>query len=214
MNRQAEPGRRSDSFPRFHHRWLSWAFFLAVLVVPGPARGSGELDRLYTHGPGPVEVYIMTDYFCPPCQGIEPYLERALPEMLRQGVKISFVDTPIHLNTPLYSRYYIFAAAASNTFEQAMKVRNALFDVARTKSIVTDQELIQELKARDIKIKLTDTTPIFNQWRELIARFKVESTPTCVVVKPGEKDKVYAGGKEIRKGLDQFRRELSPAGVK
>jgi len=49
-------------------------------------------------GSGLTEVLIFTDYFCPPCQAVEPFLEKALADLYRSGVKVTFVDKPIHSN--------------------------------------------------------------------------------------------------------------------
>jgi thiol:disulfide interchange protein DsbA len=180
---------------------------LAVVLSPTLAPAA-ETESLYSFGQGPMEIYIFSDYFCPPCQGVEPYLENALPELFDHGAKISFIDMPIHQPTPIYSRYYLYAAKASAGLEPAIKARSALFELAKTKAVTADSELIQELKKQEIKIRLLDTKDVFAQWRDLIQRFNITSTPTCVVVAPGQPERRFVGGGDIREGLDQLRKDL------
>ena len=52
----------------------------------------------------PVEVYYITDWFCPACKQIEPELEPYYPKMMTKA-RLFFVDYPIHPETMNYIPY-------------------------------------------------------------------------------------------------------------
>ena len=182
---------------------------LCVLLAPISGPAAEEAESIYSYGSGPIEVFIFTDYFCPPCQAVEPYLETALTDLYRSGVRVTFVDKPIYAKTPLYSRYFFYAAKAATSFAEILHIRNALFDIAKTKAVNSERELMQKLKAKHIRLALIDVKPIFDQWAELIERFNVKSTPTCIIKRPGPKKMTYKGSREIPEGIDLLLQELS-----
>ena len=212
MSWRAESGKYRAGF-RQNAGSLAALFILSFLVLGLTPSFAEGFENINSFGHGPTEVYIFSDYFCHPCQNIEAYLERALPTLYRRGVQISFVDIPIYKDTPLFSRYFIYAIKKATTFDQVMMARHALFVMARTKVEATDQTLIRKLKARGIPLKLMDTGPVFKQWQEVMRRFKVRSTPTCIVVKSGEEPRSYSGGRKIRNGLNGLLNELGHNGA-
>ncbi|MFO7716166.1 DsbA family protein [Desulfosarcina sp.] len=165
--------------------------------------------NIFSDGYGPIEIIIFSDYFCPPCQKIEPYLEEALTKLHQSGAKITLVDMPIHEMTPLFSRYFLYAANAADSFTQKLTVRRKLFDIAQSKAVDSEWALIQKLKENQITLARLDVKPIFNEWLALIKRFAVTSTPTCAVKQPGREMITYSGGRDISTGIDQLLAGLS-----
>jgi len=180
-----------------------------VLLAPIPSSTTEASESIFSYGSGPIEVFVFTDYFCPPCQAVEPYLEKALADLNRLGAKITFVDKPIHKSTPLYSRYFLYAAETADGFSEILNIRRVLFDIAKSKVVDSESELFQKLKASNIKLSLINVRPIFDQWVELIERFGVRSTPTCIVKRPGQKVMIYNGTRKIPEGIDLLLKELS-----
>lgn len=180
-----------------------------VLIAPIPGPTTEASESIFSYGSGPIEVFIFTDYFCPPCQAVEPYLEKALADLNRLGAKITFVDKPIHKSTPLYSRYFLYAAETADGFSEILHIRRVLFGIAKTKVVDSESELFQKLKAHNIKLSLINVKPIFDHWVELIQRFGVRSTPTCIVKRPGQKVMIYNGTRKIPEGIDRLLKELS-----
>lgn len=176
--------------------------------LPQPSNAE-EPREIYAFGSGPAELLLFTDYFCPPCQKIEPYLEVALPELLQAGVRITFVDMPVHDKTQLYARYFLYAAKAAGSFEEVMQVRRMLFEIAKTKAVKADREMVEILKEKNIKLSFLNVQELFDQWSGLIKRFGVESTPTCIVTRPGREILVFSGNRGIPEGLDRLRSEMS-----
>ncbi|MDZ7582956.1 MAG: hypothetical protein U5R30_20840 [Deltaproteobacteria bacterium] len=119
------------------------ALLMAAMAILAGGHGQAAFsaaedpDRIYSLGSGPAELLLFTDYFCPPCQKIEPYLDIALPELHQAGVRITFVDMPIYDKTQLYARYFLYAAKAAGSFEEVMQIRRVLFDIAKAKTVKT-----------------------------------------------------------------------------
>jgi thiol:disulfide interchange protein DsbA len=169
------------------------------------------MDSSFSFGKGPLEIYVFSDYFCPPCQGIEPYMESVLPRLSSMGARITFVDMPIHEQTPLYARYYLYAARKADNLEKVLRIRHALFDMAKSKAVASEREMMAGLKQKAVSLSYFDTQPAFMHWNDLINRFKVISTPTCIVVQPGQETLNLAGSEVIRQGIDPLLQRLSGA---
>jgi thiol-disulfide isomerase/thioredoxin len=180
--------------------------FMMIISVPAPA--DDTTGKIYSDSSIPVDIFIFSDYFCPPCQSIEPYLEYALTKLHQSGARINFVDMPINAMTPVFSKYYLYAINAADSFNEKLIVRNALFDIARTMKVGSESELIRILKKKRINLAPLDFKPIFDQWAALIKRFSVKSTPTCVVIRPGQENVTFTGSREIPEGIDQLLKTL------
>jgi len=124
------------------------------------------------------------------------------------GVRVTFVDKPLHAPTPLYSRYFLYAAKKTDSFAEMLRVRRVLFEIAKSKT-EAEGELIGKLKIHQVKLGLFDVRPVFEQWMELIRRFAVKSTPTCIVMRPGQEHRTFTGRDAIPEGINQFLQELS-----
>ena len=188
---------------------LILTFLLCSLMVSTTGAADAKGPNLFSHGAGPIEIIMFTDYFCPPCRKIEPYLETAFEKLHRLGVKITFVDKPIHSITPLYSKYFLYASKTAASFSDILRIRSALFDIASANTVHTERDLLQKLKEKEIAYMLIDPAPIFSQWSQLIGQYQVKSTPTCIVLRPGEREIRYTGSRHIPAGIDLLLEELS-----
>ncbi len=193
-----------------------WAAALVLILAAGggawlgprPA-AAGDAPEVFSFGSDATEVFIFTDYFCPPCQAVEPYLEKALIELVRAGTKVTFVDKPLDARTPLYSRYFLYAANAAENFTELLHIRRTLFDIARSRAVESETELLRLLKESGIRLKLFDVQPAFAKWQDLIERFGVRSTPTCIVARPGRDRQSFTGGRAIPQGIDRLLAEIA-----
>ncbi len=182
--------------------WIFAAFL--ILTSASCSRPSSDTQKsLVPHyGEGPYEVIIFTDYFCPPCQAFEPELDLLLGELMLKGVaKIFFVDAPANKLTSLYSKYLLYAANASNDFWQTQSARKALFSIAETNVVSTEEGLVSELKARGVAFKPYDLSKVVPALNDILKTHDIRSTPTCVVKYSGADIRKYSGPEEIKRGL-------------
>jgi thiol-disulfide isomerase/thioredoxin len=180
-------------------------FFFCMLVFicsVAPVAGADH-ETVPSYGRGPQEVLIFSDYFCPPCQALEPKLEPILDALYEKGnAKIRFVDTPMHKETPLFAKFYLYAAKAAPDYRAAMRARQVLFALAGKENVFWMDERIEEAFRKE-KIAYTpfDFRTVQPELNRLIREHRVDSTPTCVIVTPGKKARKYTGADNILNGL-------------
>jgi len=182
---------------------LSSALLAAISIVlfltGGYAWGQETLFPVY--GAGAIQVRIYTDYFCPPCRGMEPAVEPVLRDLIKRGmVRLTLVDTPFNKYTPLYARYFLYALNAKNDFEHALLVRNTLFDAATNRHFTTKERLEEIFKGKGIPWQAFEPKPAFDRYNSLIKEDNVDATPTCVIIRAGKKEK-FVGGPDIINAL-------------
>ena len=178
---------------------------LTFAGMPNPAYGA-EKPRVPTIGSGPYELYIFTDYFCGPCQTLEPELDSTLRDLIaRKSVKITFIDIPIHRQTTLYNRYFLYAANAAGSGRDLLLARQELFALARRDAAANEKKIVSLFKKRNISFKVYDLKTVYPEFNRIIKQFNVRSTPTCVVKYSPTDVRTYSGISQIRNGLAVLR---------
>jgi hypothetical protein len=179
-------------------------YLIVNLSVPcwAATAGSGEMSRIPAIGSGPYELYIFTDYFCGPCQALEAELDSTLRELIaRNSVKISFVDLPIHGETILFNRYFLYAARAAGSGRDLLRARQELFALAALPAAADEKKIVSRFENQKIAFKVYDLKPVYPELNRIIKRFNVRSTPTCVVKYSSTDIRSYSGIAQIRQGM-------------
>ena len=162
---------------------------------------------LPSFGKGKVEIRLYTDYFCGPCSRMEPRVEALLADLVkRNAVTLTFVDTPIHRFTPLYAKYFLYILNNDRAFAHVLLYRSLLFEAAKNK--IEDGEKLEEfLRGNNIAFTRTDPGPALAALSSLIAEDSVRSTPTCIIIRDGQKG-MFVGDTDIVKALEQLQKAL------
>ena len=209
----------AELFPSATMRVPLLVFFLLgyifiILTFSGsatPAYGA-EKATLPSYGSGKYEMIIFTDYFCPPCQNLESEIDPALHEFLaRGGVRVTFVDLPIHKETVLYAKYFLYATKAGKSYKKVLNARRVLFSLAKNRAALNEDDLKKALKAQGVSLTPYDLTPVYPALNTYINTHKVKSTPTCVVMYSNTDIRKYSGTAEIQSGLAMLRSTLGKA---
>jgi len=188
---------------------LGYLVILFTFSASVPSAYGAERDLVPSYGSGQYQLFIFSDYFCQPCQQLEKGLDKEVHNLLAKGgVKVSFVDLPIYKLTPLYARYFLYAANASKSYKDALLARSVLFDTASRIGAITEPQLENALKSRNIPIKPYDVKPTLTQYNDIVRKYQVRGTPTFVFVYSATDTRKYTGGKEIQKGLSELRKAL------
>jgi len=175
-----------------------------------PAYGQDKTHNIPSLGQGACEVIMFTDYFCPPCRMIDSKAEPLLKELMAtERVKIIFADVPISHVTPIYAKYYLYAANARADADHIFHIRRTLFDAAQIKHIKTEEDLVNFLKEKNIAWKVSDERSVFPKLSILIKENKIDATPTCVIKFSTAEIEKYIGTDEIWKGLTKFKSHLA-----
>lgn len=145
-----------------------------------------------------VEVFIMTDWFCPACQKAEQEIEKAVPA-LEKRAKVFFVDVPIHPETLNYTPYNLsFLTHEKNKY---MELRKALLGLTKKTKEPTPDDVKGAITPLNVVYKplsFLDATRGIKFYEAVSREFKVSATPTVVVrdTKTGKVAKLV-GIKEI-----------------
>ena len=124
-------------------------------------------------------------------------------------VKITFVDVPFHKATPIYAKYYLYAANANSDVNNILHVRKILFEAAQTKSIQKENALVDFLKEQKILWKKLDEKSIFPVLSKIIKEYNIDQTPTCIIKYSAKDVKKYIGDDEIWNGLTTLKTHIS-----
>jgi thiol:disulfide interchange protein DsbA len=177
-----------------------FAMILAGLIVAADGSAEERNPPFPSYGSGPVEVRIYSDYFCSPCRAMEPAMEPILKHLLKKNaIRLTLVDAPFHPLTSLYARYFLYAIKENNDVDHAFRVRNILFE-ASNKSITTKEQIEAIFKEKWIPYAVFDTKSAFGGYSVLLKEDKIDATPTCVIIKSGQK-KTFVGGPDIINAL-------------
>jgi len=165
-----------------------------IFLPSGPLYAQGIF--LPSYGQGKISVRFYSDYFCASCRTGEAKIEALLVDLVKANkIKLTFVDTPAHSETPLYARYFLFIVNHKKDFENNLFARAALFDAASIK-IITKEKLEEFLAHKGIRFKPFDTKQTFNAMSKYIMDDGVKSTPT-VVIDDGTQKQQFSGVDKI-----------------
>jgi thiol-disulfide isomerase/thioredoxin len=189
---------------------LGYSFVAITFSGSATPAYAAERSLVPSYGSGKYELIIFTDYFCPPCQSMESELDPAVKEFLSGGgVKVTFVDLPLHKETRLYAQYYLYAAKAAKGYENVLHARQVLFSIARSHATLTEDDLRKALKAEGVHITVYDLTPVYPALNKIINTYQSKSTPTCIIKYASDDIRKYVGTFEIRNGLGMLRATLA-----
>ena len=177
--------------------------FLGPVSVLGIEKQSTDMFLL-SFGKGKTEVRLYSDYFCSACKALEPNIEYPLSDLVKRNIiTVTFVDTPLHKQSALYARYFLYALNSKKEIGHALKVRSVLFEAAQQN--ITDTDKLEAfLTSKGIKFKPFDPQPVFTILKQYLTRDQIRATPTCVVIS-GEKKDFYQGAKNITRMLDSLK---------
>lgn len=196
--------------------FVFFGYLFIMLTFSGstmPAYGA-EKSPLPSYGAGPYELIVSTDYFCPPCRSLEAELDPALDEFLsRKGIRVTFVDVPLHKQTYLYAKYFLYVAKAARNYKEILHARRVLFSIAENQGITDEGNLAKALNAQGIAFETYDLKPVYHALNGIIKTHKINSTPTCIVKYSNSDIRKYTGTSQIKNGLAMLRASL-PSGKK
>ena len=185
---------------------VAYCFFVLTLSAsPTPAYGA-EKPLIPSYGSGPYELIVFTDYFCPPCQKLESEMDPALNDIFSKGgVKITFIDLPVHKQTILFAKYFLYVTGTVHHFEDVLHARKVLFSLAKNQNINNDESLAKALTAQGIIFNRYDLKEVYQALNLMIKTYAVRTTPTCIVKYSDSDIRKYSGINEIRNGLAMLR---------
>ncbi len=177
-----------------------FAMVATGLIAAADGTAAAQESPFPSYGSGSVEVRIYSDYFCPPCRAMEPAADPVLKDLLKKNViRLTLVDTPFHPHTALFARYFLYTLN-NNEVDHAFRVRNILIEASLDKSVTTPERIEAIFREKGIPYAAFDVTPLFNRYNTLLTEDKINTTPTCVIIRNGKKQ-AFVGGPDIVNAL-------------
>lgn len=177
------------------------ALIIAGLIVAADGSAEGLNSPFPSYGSGPVEVRIYSDYFCLPCRTMEPVVEPILKDLLtKNAIRLTLVDTPLHPHTALFARLFLYALKKNNDVNNAFRVRQILFDASMNEAVSTQGQIETIFREKGIPYEVFDPKPLFEGYSALLREDSIKSTPSCVIVRNGQK-KALVGGPDVVNAL-------------
>ena len=183
---------------------LFLGFVLFLVLFHGSATPVYAADTLLSSfGNGPVNVRLYTDYFCKPCSALEPKLDSAITALVKeQVITISFIDTPVHKDTTLYAKYFLYILNEKKELNYALRARAVLFEAAKQK--ITDSKRLEALiLQKGMRWKPFDLTSTFGVLGSYLNEDNIKSTPTCIIDNKGKKERFT--GADIATALNRLK---------
>jgi len=160
----------------------------------------------------PVEVYFITDWFCPACKRIEPELNSIYPRIMAKA-RLFFIDYPIHPESMNYIPYNL--SFMLNDKKQYFKIRKALAKLAKETKTPTPEQVQKAVQPFGVTYKplnFADINEGIKFQEGIVKTFKVKQTPTIVVANRQKlKAKKLTGGslspKNIMRAIDDMNKK-------
>jgi thiol-disulfide isomerase/thioredoxin len=168
---------------------LSFAFIGFLMAFVGiskqnyaEAAVSEIKDKLaFGNKNSPVEVYFVTDWFCPSCRKVEPLIERIFPK-IQSKVAFYFIDYPIHKHSLNFTPYNL--AFLINDRQQYMKARDALMVLTTENESPNDQDIMalanqNHLNFRELSFMEVKAGMEF--FEKTVEKYNLNSTPVLII---------------------------------
>lgn len=161
----------------------------------------------------PVEVYFVSDWFCPSCKKIEPLIEKIYPK-IKSKVTFYFIDYPIHKKSLNFSPYNL--SFLVNDKAHYFKARQMLMNLADKTEAPTDIE-VEKLAKKDglvyKELSFLEVKTGSEYFEKIVEKYNLNSTPTVIITNPRKNSTVKLEGRDEiseQKILDAIEK-LTPA---
>lgn len=176
-----------------------FGFGIAFFGVEKPAEAQVATDLWLGKANSAVEVYVITDWFCPGCRKAEPEIEAAT-KAINNRAKVAFVDYSVHPESTNFSPYNLSFQIYNKA--QYLPLRSALINLAQKTKTPTTEEVQEAIKATGVKYKqlpMSDVMAGMAAYTAVISKFGATVTPTVIIrsVKSGKMKKLE-GHKDIK----------------
>lgn len=157
------------------------AFFGVFKPEKSFAQGIEAGDPIFGNRSSNIEVYIITDWFCPGCRKIEPKLHYAWPRIMQEA-RVFFIDFPIHRETKNFMPYNLSFMIHEKS--KYFDLRKVLHDVAERTKRPKARDIQREIEPLGVLYEPLDFEDIDSGRRffdGIVKSFDVRMTPTVVV---------------------------------
>jgi thiol-disulfide isomerase/thioredoxin len=161
-------------------------FLMAFIGVTKPDPAEAAVNDIkgrlvFGSSNSPVEVYFVTDWFCPACRKLEPQIEALYPK-IDSKVAFYFVDYPIHKKSLNFTPYNL--AFLVNDKRQYFQARQALTELAAKTETPTDQDVMHLAQKYQIPFKeltFLDVKSGIDYFDKIVEEHQLDATPAIII---------------------------------
>jgi len=164
------------------------------------AYAAGLSPEMLAFGPADssVEVFIVSDWFCPACRVAEPEILKGARLAMKQA-KVVFVDYPIYQETLNYIPYNLSFMVREK--EKYLRIREALAALSKKMKEPSQDDVqaaVSPIGVKYVPLGFADVLPGTQYQMSVVRKHKVSGTPATIVTdsKTG-KVKILNGSNEI-----------------
>lgn len=157
--------------------------FIGISKVSAAEAAVNDIKNRIVFGTekSPVEVYFVTDWFCPSCKKVEPQIEKIYPK-IKSKVAFYFIDYPIHRKSLNFTPYNL--AFLVNDKSHYFKARDMLNEISEENESPNEEDIIEAAKDQGIKFKslsFSDIKAGIDFFDEVIDKYDIRATPTIII---------------------------------
>lgn len=171
------------------HQFLFALAFVVLLCNVGQVNA-----KSLTYGSGLPEIILFTDFFCPPCQKLESMIDGSLDALVNNNMaSVTFIPLPISKQSMAAIAYFI-SIADGQPYNVVAQIRKYLYSMAGSGSVndAVINNWVKEYRGK------TYISPYIQTMQNTVLKYKVNSTPTCVIRYPNGQTKIFKGSQDIQ----------------
>jgi hypothetical protein len=179
-----------------------FGFILAFIGVTRPDFAEAAANTMKNklelgNAQSDMEVYFITDWFCPACRQVEPnfidVLNRIMPK-----TAVFFVDYPVHPQSMNYIPYNM--AFLAHNKDDYLRLRQVLSDLSQKTKDPDEEDIREAASSIGVHFKELNYSDIkggLDFFGEIVKQFNVKGTPTLIIVNNNTKKYKKLQGGEI-----------------
>lgn len=167
---------------------LSFAFvgfLMAFIGVSKPNLAEAAINDMkeklaFGNRNSPIEVYFVTDWFCPSCRKVEPLIEKIFPA-IQSRAAFYFIDYPIHKKSLNFTPYNL--AFMINDRQHYFKARDALTVLAEENDSPNDQDvasLAQKNRLNFRELSFVEVKGGMEFFDKIVEKYNLNATPVLI----------------------------------
>jgi thiol-disulfide isomerase/thioredoxin len=144
----------------------------------------------------PVEVYFITDWFCPSCRKIEPMIEKIYPD-IKSEVTFYFIDYSIHKKSLNFTPYNL--AFLIHDKPHYFKARQMLLELTDQTESPKDEDVTKAARQHGLNFKelsFLDIKTGLEYFEKIVDKYDLKATPTIIITNPKRNSTVKLEGRD------------------
>ncbi|WP_042279350.1 DsbA family protein [Candidatus Protochlamydia sp. R18] len=152
----------------------------------------------------PIEIYIVSDWFCRSCKKLEPRLEN-LYDKFKNKAAFYFIDYPINRQSSNFSPYHLsFLIFEKKNY---LKARQALICLTKENQKPTDSDVEKIAKCNKLnfqELAYEDISKGIDFFDSIVKKYQINATPSVIVVNKNNKQfEIFKGGQAKEEAISE-----------